>query len=45
MFLTLEGAPAAVTLTLGCMMCELVVAPTEITSGALEGELMVLKLG
>ena len=41
----LEGAPEAFTETAGIMACEFMVAPTEITSGAMDGDKMVLKAG
>ena len=45
MFARLEGTPAPRTFTLGPMACELVVAPTVITEGAVAGEEMVLNQG
>jgi hypothetical protein len=43
--LTLAGAEAAFTLTAGRNTCEFSVPPTEITSGALDGERIELKDG
>ena len=45
MFARFAGTPVPSTFTLGPMACELMVAPTAITEGAVAGEEMLLKRG